>query len=58
MGGPHLLSVISVLDSLRQEDLEFRATLGYKETVSKSQKEKEKHDTKSWLKKYKCLGTI
>lgn len=44
IGGSYLLSVIPVLNSLKQEDLEFRATQGYTRSLSeKAKREKEKH---------------
>lgn len=39
IGGPYLLSVIPVLNSLKQEDLECRATLGDTGVCLKKQKE-------------------
>lgn len=55
IGGPYLLSVIPVFNCLKQEDLEFRATLGYTRSLSeKAKREKEKHNIKNGS-KYKYL---
>lgn len=55
IGGSYLLSVIPVLNSLKQEDLEFRATQDYTRSLSeKAKREKEKHIIKIGS-KYKYL---
>lgn len=45
IGGPYLLSVIPVLNSLKQEDLECRTTLGYTRSLSEKAKRGRRKNT-------------